>query len=70
MISRFNGVAMSQKKRKGPGSRHAIRPKKFTEDVLRVLGDLRKKHYIKKDLQPYLPPGHYNPRHEAQVRKE
>ena len=33
----------------------------FTVDVLKVLGDLGKRHYIKKDLQPFLPAGYYNP---------
>jgi DNA repair photolyase len=43
--------------------------RKFTEDVLKVLGDLGKRHYIKKDLQPFLPPGYDNPRYVSQVRE-
>jgi DNA repair photolyase len=42
--------------------------RKFTNDVMRVLNDLGKKHYIKKDLQPYLPAGYFNPRYATQVR--
>ena len=35
--------------------------KQFTADVLRVLADTGTRHYIKKDLQPYLPDGYSNP---------
>jgi DNA repair photolyase len=35
--------------------------KQFTRDVLRVLAKTGAKHYIKKDLQPYLPKGYDNP---------
>jgi DNA repair photolyase len=42
--------------------------RKFTEEVVRVLGDLGKKHYIKKDLQPFLPPGYDHPRYVPQFR--
>jgi DNA repair photolyase len=37
--------------------------RRFTEDVLKALNDLGKKHYIKKDLQPFLPPGYSNRPH-------
>src|SRR6266498_2174597 len=37
--------------------------RRFTEDVLKVLKDLGRKHYIKKDLQPFLPPGYSNRPH-------
>jgi DNA repair photolyase len=40
----------------------------FTEDVLRVVTDLGKQHYIKHDLQPFLPTGYANPRHVTQAR--
>jgi DNA repair photolyase len=40
---------------------------RFTEEVLKVLNDLGKKHYIKKDLQPFLPAGYENPRHIGQT---
>src|SRR5262249_26717493 len=42
--------------------------RQFTDDVLRVLNDLGKKHYIKKDLQPYLPASYHNPLRVDQVR--
>jgi len=35
--------------------------KQFTADVLEVLAEAGARHYIKKDLQPYLPPGYSNP---------
>jgi DNA repair photolyase len=38
----------------------AIDWRQFTEDVLKVFNDLGKKHYIKKDLQPFLPAGYDN----------
>lgn len=41
--------------------------RQFAEDVLKVVGDLGKKHYIKKDLQPFLPAGYDNPRHISQA---
>ena len=41
--------------------------RQFTYDVLKVLNDLGKSHYIKKDLQPFLPPGYDNPRYVRQA---
>jgi len=35
--------------------------RQFTEAVLRLVNRFGKKHYIKKDLQPFLPPGYENP---------
>jgi hypothetical protein len=35
--------------------------KDYTERVIEVLAKVGAKHYIKKDLQPYLPPGYHNP---------
>jgi DNA repair photolyase len=40
----------------------AIDWRRFTEDVLRVTHDLGVGYYIKRDLQPFLPPGYTNPR--------
>ncbi len=34
--------------------------KQFTADVLQVVADVGAKHYIKKDLQPFLPEGYAN----------
>jgi hypothetical protein len=42
--------------------------KQFTADVLEVLADTGMAHYIKKDLQPYLPAGYSNPRRVQQFR--
>jgi len=44
--------------------------RKFTADVLKVLAETGSKHYIKKDLQPYLPEGYSNPMRVDQFRKE
>ncbi len=33
----------------------------YTHDMIAVLGQVGAAHYIKQDLQPYLPPGYYNP---------
>lgn len=44
--------------------------KQFTADVLEVLADTGAKHYIKKDLQPYLPAGYDNPMRVLQYRSE
>jgi len=35
--------------------------KQFTADVLEVLAQTGARHYIKKDLQPFLPSGYSNP---------
>jgi DNA repair photolyase len=43
--------------------------KQFTTDVLTVLADTGSRHYIKKDLQPYLPSGYDNPLRVQQFRK-
>ena len=40
----------------------------FTEAVLRVVGDLGKQCYIKRDLQPYLQVGYFNPLRITQAR--
>ena len=42
--------------------------KRFTADVLKVLEETGAKHYIKKDLQPYLPGGYTNPMRTDQFR--
>jgi len=34
---------------------------KFTHEVTGLLNELGKAHYVKHDLQPYLPEGYYNP---------
>ena len=44
--------------------------KQFTYDVLDVLAETGAKYYIKKDLQPYLPPGFDNPMRVKQFRAE
>jgi DNA repair photolyase len=35
--------------------------KQFAHDVVRVLAEVGARHYIKRDLQPYLPAGYNNP---------
>lgn len=40
----------------------------FAGDVLEVVNRLGKQHYIKKDLQPFLPAGYDNPKYVNQVR--
>lgn len=42
--------------------------KQFTEDVLKVLAETGARHYIKRDLQPYLPAGYDNPMRVKQFR--
>jgi DNA repair photolyase len=44
--------------------------RKFTSDVLKVLADTDARHYIKRDLQPYLPAGYQNPMRVDQFRAE
>jgi len=44
--------------------------KQFTADVLQVLAETGARHYIKKDLQPYLPEGYHNPKRVDQFRRE
>lgn len=44
--------------------------KQFTSDVLEVLAETGSRHYIKKDLQPYLPPEYDNPMRVKQFRPE
>lgn len=41
--------------------------RQFTEDVLRLVSDLGVRHYIKRDLQPFLPEGYANPKYVTQV---
>lgn len=43
--------------------------KQFTADVLNVVSDTGAAHYIKRDLQPYLPEGYANPMRMDQFRK-
>lgn len=43
--------------------------KQFTHDVLAVLTEVRARHYIKRDLQPYLPAGYDNPMRVKQFRE-
>jgi DNA repair photolyase len=38
---------------------------RFTEDALKVLNDVGKRYYIKKDLQRFLPPGYSNRTHNT-----
>jgi len=42
--------------------------KQSTVDVLEVLAQTGARHYIKKDLQPFLPPGYSNPMRIPQYR--
>ena len=42
--------------------------KQFTSDALRVLDECGARHYIKRDLQPYLPVGYNNPMRVEQFR--
>ena len=42
--------------------------KQFTADVLEVLAETGARHYIKRDLQPYLPAGYDNPMRVGQFR--
>jgi len=42
--------------------------KRFTADVLEVLKETGARHYIKKDLQPFLPEGYVNPLRVDQFR--
>jgi len=42
--------------------------KQFTHDVLKVVGEVGARHYIKKDLQPFLPEGYSNPMRVEQFR--
>lgn len=42
--------------------------KSFTADVVRVMSEVGAKHYIKRDLQPYLPEGYDNPLRVKQFR--
>jgi DNA repair photolyase len=44
--------------------------KQFTYDVLDVMQEVGARHYIKRDLQPYLPDGYNNPMRVDQFRKE
>ncbi len=44
--------------------------RKFTADALELLNRLGKKHYIKRDLQPFLPEGYDNPQYINQRRVE
>jgi DNA repair photolyase len=43
--------------------------RKFTCDVLQVLAEVGARHYIKRDLQPYLPEGYSNPLRVDQFRR-
>lgn len=44
--------------------------KKFTADVIEVLVDTGARHYIKRDLQPFLPEGYSNPLRVPQMKAE
>lgn len=44
--------------------------KQFTADVLRVVEEVGARHYIKRDLQPFLPDGYSNPMRVLQFRNE
>ncbi|MGN6369011.1 MAG: hypothetical protein ACTHN5_12190 [Phycisphaerae bacterium] len=43
--------------------------KRFTHDVLKVVNELGVKHYIKADLQPFLPSEYHNPMRVDQFQK-
>jgi DNA repair photolyase len=43
--------------------------RQFTHDVVKVLTEVGARHYIKRDLQPYLPPGYDNPMRVKQFRE-
>lgn len=43
--------------------------KRFTEEVLELVNQLGAEHYIKKDLQPYLPEGYQNNKYRRQSRE-
>jgi DNA repair photolyase len=43
---------------------------RFTHDVLEVLAEVGAQHYIKRDLQPYLPSGYSNPLRVPQFHAE
>ena len=43
--------------------------RQFTADVLRVLEETGARHYVKRDLQPYLPAGYDNPMRMDQFRQ-
>lgn len=43
--------------------------KRFTADVLAAVAEVRAAHYIKKDLQPFLPDGYSNPMRVKQFRE-
>jgi DNA repair photolyase len=47
----------------------AIDWRRFTEDAIRLVTDLGKRHYVKRDLQPFLPPGYDNPLRVDQMRR-
>jgi len=44
--------------------------KQFTAEVVAVLAETGSKHYIKRDLQPYLPAGYKNPLRVDQFRSD
>jgi DNA repair photolyase len=44
--------------------------RQFTTDVLQVLHEVGARHYIKRDLQLYLPPGYDNPLRVDQFKKD
>jgi DNA repair photolyase len=44
--------------------------KQFTTEVLQVLAEVGARHYIKKDLQPYLPAGYKNLMHVDQFKAD
>jgi DNA repair photolyase len=41
--------------------------RKFAEEILQLVQALGKHHYVKADLQPFLPPGYHNPRYIRQA---
>lgn len=43
--------------------------KRFTEEVLELVNQLGAEHYIKKDLQPFLPEGYQNDKYRNQRRE-
>jgi hypothetical protein len=52
------------------GFTKTINWKQFTADVLNVVAETGARHYIKKDLQTYLPAGYNNPMRVDQFKAD
>jgi len=57
-VGRINYSGLTQK----------INWREFTERVIELLAKLKANHYIKKDLQPYLPTGYVNEKYRTQAK--